>query len=66
MHNPKVAGSSPAPATSKDHEFIMVFVFNDCDVMYKTKLPGAIWGGVNARGLSHAFIHGYIGEWFVQ
>ncbi len=32
-HNPKVAGSSPAPATKKDHEFFMVFflfIFSVC------------------------------------
>ena len=27
-HNPKVAGSSPAPATNKDCEQITVFAFN--------------------------------------
>ena len=27
-HNPKVAGSSPAPATKKDHDELVVFVFN--------------------------------------
>ena len=29
-HNPKVAGSSPAPATNKDHDLFVVFVFKVC------------------------------------
>ena len=38
-HNPKVAGSSPAPATHKDHELIMVFVLKVCIIFGKSYPP---------------------------
>ncbi|HUG97456.1 MAG TPA: hypothetical protein VMJ94_07940, partial [Nitrososphaera sp.] len=31
-HNPKVAGSSPAPATKKDHGTPVVFLFAACHI----------------------------------
>ena len=41
-HNPKVAGSSPAPATKKDHVITWSFSIYDFQ-----SLPFTIWSGID-------------------
>lgn len=64
-HNPKVAGSSPAPATDEDHDTVMIFMlFNAFERRAEPCLPFAARSRVYSGGNPHAFVHGDFGERF--
>ena len=58
-HNPKVAGSSPAPATHKDHVKTWSLFFNHL-------LPLSALSSIQTCMFTHAFIHGHICKWFTE